>query len=44
MKSRDIQQVVMRLHDDSYSNRQISAKRRNTVSSRTVDRWIKMYE
>ena len=32
MKSRDIQQVVLRLHDDGYSNRQISREFRNTVS------------
>ena len=44
MKNRDIQQVVLQLHDDSYRDRQLSRELRNIVLSRTIYRWVKMYE
>ena len=42
MKSRDLQNVVLRLHDRGLSSRQISNQLAGEVSKTTINEWIKM--
>ena len=43
MKSLELQNIVLRLHDQGLSTRQISNQLVDQVSKTTVNRWVKMY-
>lgn len=44
MKSKELQNLVLRLHNENHSNREISKMLRNQVSHTTINEWIRRFK